>query len=132
MGSEPSKVEPAPRARYSVHQTGQPSDSNSCKRLANTPSVSGSGAVTKTADANMRGRVSWREQSLTFDNDSISMVIKQFSRYSDVKIVLEGDVRARRISGICWLDPDSLVAFLESDESLVVQPTPKGAIVRPR
>jgi len=94
--------------------------------------ITTNGMVNKTSNTDVRTRLSWREHRLSFDNDTIADVVAQFSRYSDAKIVLDGDVGKRRISGSCSLDPDSLLVFLENDPSVQVNRVSGGAIVRPR
>jgi transmembrane sensor len=59
---------------------------------------SGSG-INVVTDANTEEAVAWKNGFFQFDNTDLQAVMRQYSRWYDVKIIYEGEIKERFFSG---------------------------------
>jgi len=93
--------------------------------------VSLEGEIVKEAVPDRARVVAWRERRLVFRGDPLEDVVREFNRYNELQIRLEGDaLRARRLTGVFDADdPMSLLQFLTRDGTLIVDETGGDEIV---
>jgi transmembrane sensor len=93
-----------------------------------------SGQVRKDARPNAQNAVAWRQRRVVFDHTALSDAVKELERYSDFRIELVGaQLLNRHISGVFQADdPHTIVALLESDNTVTVRHLNNGVIVTPR
>jgi len=93
--------------------------------------VSLEGEIVKEAVPDLARVVAWRERRLVFRGDPLEDVVREFNRYNELQIRLEGDaLRARRLTGVFDADdPMSLLQFLTRDGTLIVDETGGDEIV---
>lgn len=84
--------------------------------------VSYEGEIVKETVPDLARVVAWRERRLVFRGDPLEEVVREFNRYNELQIRLEGDaLRARRLTGVFDADdPISLLQFLTRDGTLTV------------
>jgi transmembrane sensor len=89
------------------------------------------GHVEKDVRPNVTNAVAWRQRRLVFDHTSLADVVKELARYSDFRIgLIGGELLNRRISGVFQADdPQTIVALLESDNTVKVQHVENGVII---
>jgi len=93
-----------------------------------------SGHVRKDARPNAQNAVAWRQRRVVFDHTALADAVKELERYSDFRIGLVGDqLLSRHISGVFQADdPHTIVALLESDNTVNVRHVDNGVIVTSR
>ena len=84
--------------------------------------VARDGEIVKRELPDLQQIVAWRERTLVFRGDSLEDVAREFNRYNELQVRLEGDlVRSKRLTGVFDADdPRSLILFLRRDPSLQI------------
>jgi transmembrane sensor len=84
--------------------------------------VARDGEIVKRELPDLQQIVAWRERTLVFRGDSLEDVAREFNRYNELQVRLEGDrVRGKRLTGVFDADdPRSLILFLRRDPSLQI------------
>ena len=80
------------------------------------------GEIVKRDLPDLEQIVAWRDRTLVFRGDSLEDVAREFNRYNELQVRLQGDlVRNKRLTGVFNADdPRSLILFLRRDPSLEV------------
>ncbi|MGH8176118.1 MAG: FecR family protein [Steroidobacter sp.] len=98
-------------------------------------SIALQGQVTPPAPVDIAQVSAWQQRRLIFRNDTLAEIVDEFSRYNRTpQIRIEGDeLRAKRFSGVFDADdPESLVAYLESDDALAFERQGRELVIRIR
>ena len=93
--------------------------------------VSPSGSLLR-ASAEIERVMAWRERRLVFRDQPLADVAREFNRYNDTQLIVEGTAtRARRMTGVFDADdPGALIAFLERDPVLSVNSREGSIVIR--
>jgi len=96
--------------------------------------VTGDGRVIKTAQPDVSNAVAWRQRRIVFNSVTLAEAVKEFARYSDFHIQIEGDALARRrIRGSFHADePQALLALFAGDTSVQIIRVDNGVIIKAR
>lgn len=92
------------------------------------------GQVAKDRKPNIEAQVSWQRQKLVFEDAPLAEVAAEFNRYNTRRFRVEGPVgQTKRLSGTFdALHPQSLLLYLQKDDSVTVQLSGDDFIVRDR
>lgn len=92
------------------------------------------GKVAKIQAPDIEADVAWQQQKLVFEDVPLATVAAEFNRYNDKKIRIQQPLgQAKRLSGTFdALQPQSLLLYLQKDETVTVEPSGKDFIVRER
>jgi transmembrane sensor len=92
------------------------------------------GHVIKTAQPDVSNAVAWRQRRIVFNSVTLAEAVKEFARYSDFRIQIEGDALAkRRIRGSFHADePQALLALFTGDNSVEIIHVDNGVIIKAR
>jgi transmembrane sensor len=84
--------------------------------------VSHDGEIVKRDLPDLEQIVAWRDRTLVFRGESLEDVAREFNRYNELQVRLDGDlVRSKRLTGVFDADdPHSLILFLSRDPSLQI------------
>lgn len=87
------------------------------------------GTITSNTGPSIDAVASWTERRLVFRGESLATVIGEFNRYRNHPLVLDDpQLGALSISGAFNLDdPDSLISYLKSFETVRVEYAPDGS-----
>lgn len=90
--------------------------------------VAGASAIVRSAVADPRQAVAWRERRLVFDGEPLADAAAEFNRYNGRRIIVEDPALAkRRISGVFNADrPEVIVRFVARNGDAVVIEHPDG------
>ena len=96
--------------------------------------VTGDGRVIKTTQPDVSNAVAWRQRRIVFNSVTLAEAVKEFARYNDFRIQIEGDALAkRRIRGSFHADePQALLALFTGDSSVEIIHVDNGVIIRAR
>jgi transmembrane sensor len=74
----------------------------------------------------------WRERRLIFRNEPLASIVAEFNRYNEAQMAVEGSATgARLVTGVFDADkPSALIAFLERDPQLSIEPRGKTIVIR--
>jgi transmembrane sensor len=136
----PTRLEPQPpRSQSTIPATVAPNRPAiaQVKRLGagEQARVSHDGEIVKRDLPDLGQIVAWRDRTLVFRGDSLADVAREFNRYNELQVRLEGGlVRSKRLTGVFDADdPRSLILFLSRDPSLqITQEGSREVIVRQR
>lgn len=80
----------------------------------------------------IRRRLAWREGLISFEGDTLADAAMEFSRYSDVRILIEDPtVAERRVVGVySSADPEGFAKAVASSLGLEAETTPEGVYLR--
>jgi transmembrane sensor len=92
------------------------------------------GQVSVVAAPDIDAEVAWQRQRLVFEDATLATVASEFNRYNEEQLWIEGQqARTKRLSGTFdALHPQPLLRYLEMDETLTVERSGNGVIVRAR
>jgi transmembrane sensor len=96
--------------------------------------VTGDGRVIKSEQPDVANTVAWRQRRIVFSSATLAEVVKEFARYSDFHIQIEGELLAqRRIRGSFHADePEALLALFAGDNTVEIIHVENGVIIRAR
>ncbi|MFL6547263.1 MAG: FecR family protein [Povalibacter sp.] len=94
--------------------------------------MSAQGMLLQHAAAEIDRVVAWRERRLIFRNESLGAIVAEFNRYNETQMLIEGTATsARLVTAVFDADnPGALIAFLERDPQLSVQPRGDAIVIR--
>jgi transmembrane sensor len=88
--------------------------------------------VHRVATDEVERTLSWKDGQIDLNNRTVGEAIREFSRYSDRKIVVKGEgIATLRIAGLYPVnDPDGFAQSVAMAFDLVAERTPTGTIIR--
>ncbi len=80
----------------------------------------------------VRRRMAWREGLISFEGDTLAEAVKEFSRYSDVRILIDDpEIAGRRVVGVySSADPEGFAKAVADSFGLKVETSPDGVHLR--
>jgi len=90
------------------------------------------GKVAKLQAPDIEADVAWQKQKLIFEDVPLATVAAEFNRYNEGQLHIDEHLgQTKRLSGTFdALQPQSLLLYLQKDETVVVEPSGKDFIVR--
>ena len=98
-------------------------------------SISNSGEISVPMLVNISEVSAWRERRLVFRDRPLSEIVEEFQRYNaSPRLTVEGgELRKRLFNGVFDADePETLVAYLASDDSIAIERRGNELVIRPR
>jgi transmembrane sensor len=92
------------------------------------------GEIAKVQAPDIDAEVAWQKQKLVFEDVPLATVAAEFNRYNEGQLRIQGPIgEAKRLSGTFdALQPQSLLLYLQKDESVTVEPSGDDFVVRAR
>ena len=92
------------------------------------------GQVAKVEAPDIEAETAWQQRKLVFEDVPLETVATQFNRYNKRQLRVDGFIgQTKRLSGTFdALHPQSLLLFLQRDETVTVEPSGDDFVVRAR
>jgi transmembrane sensor len=98
-------------------------------------SISTSGTITAPARIDVEDIAAWRQRRLVFRDRPLAEIVEEFQRYNRIPLIrVEGEeLRARTFNGVFDADdPQTLVAYLATDNTIAFERRGNELVIRPR
>lgn len=98
-------------------------------------SISSTGEISAPAPVDVSEMSAWRQRRLVFRDRPLGEIVEEFQRYNATpRLLVESEeLRERRFNGVFDADsPETLIAALASDDTIVIERRGKDLLIRPR